>query len=263
MRLLIALSDQDMARAIAQTLVCEDWDVEWTSDGADAIRRLETEHYSVLLLHQCLSACEGMLVGQTLAQQVCPPRVLFICPPECCAARPEWADAVVCPGTAPSRLCRLIHILSQKPLPKAAAVQNTQVCISVNAFLDEIGLAQRYKGRQYAFWLLQRLIPSPDWERLSLEALYLSCAQQFSTTPAAVERCLRVAVESVFTQGSLAGIERHFGATIDPERGKPTNRAFLLQAAQQLRLALRHSFTDACSPNSSVMHHNPAAPTSV
>ena len=69
-------------------------------------------------------------------------------------------------------------------------------------------------------------------------ALYRDCAAAFGVSPASVERCLRVAVESVFTLGSISGIERCFGATVDPERGKPTNRAFLCQAAQRLRLLL-------------------------
>ena len=59
----------------------------------------------------------------------------------------------------------------------------------------------------------------------------------------------------------MQGIERFFGATVDPEKGKPTNRAFLVQAASELRRA--YSLADARSPNKSVMHHNPAAPTSV
>ena len=120
---------------------------------------------------------------------------------------------------------------------------------------------RRYKGRAYAAWLLEHLAPSPGVEERSMGQLYRSCARAFGTTPTAVERCLRVAVESVFTQGSMRGIERFFGATVDPERGKPTNRAFLLQASQQIRLD--HSLADTRSPNSSEMHHSPAAPTRV
>ena len=60
----------------------------------------------------------------------------------------------------------------------------------------------------------------------------------FGVSAGAVERCLRVAVEGVFTMGSIPEIERFFGATIDPDKGKPTNRAFLMEAASQLRLLL-------------------------
>ena len=107
-----------------------------------------------------------------------------------------------------------------------------------------------------SIWRLPRFWRSAPWV-----SFYRLCARAFGTTPTAVERCLRVAVESVFTQGSMRGIERFFGATVDPERGKPTNRAFLLQASQQIRLD--HSLADTRSPNSSEMHHSPAAPTRV
>ena len=94
------------------------------------------------------------------------------------------------------------------------------------------------KGRAYIAWLLRRWVPSPLVEETPMGALYADCARAFGVSAASVERCLRVAVESVFTMGSISGIERVFGATVDPERGKPTNRAFLCQTTQQLRLLL-------------------------
>ena len=123
----------------------------------------------------------------------------------------------------------------------------------------EIGMDRRYKGFEYAVWLLSRLCLCSTAEQLAMETLYQACGQTFRVQPASVERCLRVAIESVFTHGSLKGIDRYFGVTVDPERGKPTNRAFLLQGMLQLR----YSFTAALSPNNSDTHHNPAAPTMV
>lgn len=183
---------------------------------------------------------------------------------EClCVHRPAWADCTIESGTSVFRICDLLQILAQKPLPRLAAVHKKPLAILIERFLDELAFKERMKGRAYAAWLLEAIVPSTAGEHLSLANLYAACAQAFATTPGAVERCLRVAVESVFTQGSMRGIERFFGATVDPERGKPTNRAFLLQAAQQLRVQLNHSRTAALSPNKSEMHHRPAAPTSV
>ena len=107
-----------------------------------------------------------------------------------------------------------------------------------------------------SIWRLPRF-----WRRRPWVSSTARAPAPLAPRPTAVERCLRVAVESVFTQGSMRGIERFFGATVDPERGKPTNRAFLLQASQQIRLD--HSLADTRSPNSSEMHHSPAAPTRV
>lgn len=120
---------------------------------------------------------------------------------------------------------------------------------------------RRYKGRAYAAWLLEHLAPSPVLEERSMGQLYRSCARAFGTTPTAVERCLRVAVESVFTQGSMRGIERFSAPRWTRNAASRPNRAFLLQASQQIRLD--HSLADTRSPNSSEMHHSPAAPTRV
>ena len=206
---------------------------------------------------------DGWQVGAALASAppVNPPRILFITPSAFILERPHWADCIVEAGVSVKRLCDLVTVLTEKPLPCLAAVQMPQIAQIAEQFLDEIIMHPHLKGRAYAAWLLVRMLPSPVWEKQPLSLSYAACAQAFGTSPASVERCLRVAVENVFMRGSMSGIDRFFGATVDPERGKPTNRAFLLQAVQQLRLL--YSRTAARSPNRSEMHQSPAAPTSV
>lgn len=53
----------------------------------------------------------------------------------------------------------------------------------------------------------------------------------------AVERSLRIAVESAWSTSPLSALDRYFGQSIDPEKGKPTNREFLCQMAEHLYLA--------------------------
>ncbi len=64
--------------------------------------------------------------------------------------------------------------------------------------------------------------------------LYPLSAARHSLTPACVERRLRMAVESTWNRGSMDALERFFGQSIDPERGKPTNKEFLCQLRQRL-----------------------------
>lgn len=264
MRLLIALPDRQQALLIARALDAE-WEIALAHSGPDAIHLLEQTDFDLLVVHFCLPQLEGSAVGERLSAlaPLCPPRVIYLCPPECCRIRPGWADAVVTSGVSDDGLIRLLRTTAQKPLPKLAAAHAGHISAAVNRFLDEIALSKRYKGRQYAAWFLAQMIPSPCAAEQPLGQWYTACARAFDTTAASVERCLRVAVEHVFTSGSMQGIERYFGATVDPEKGKPTNRAFLLQACTQLREQLRYSLTEARSPNSSVMHHSPAAPTRV
>ena len=261
MRLLIALPDSSKAGLLQDEMESAQWNVSTAADGPDVLRQLSQECFDLLLLHRCLPCLDGIAVGEWLRAQelVCPPRVLFVGP--CEWQRPRWADASVDAASSTERLCALMRILAQKPLSKLAAAQEKRISGAVESFLDQIGLKRRYKGYAYTAWLLGRIIPSPLLQEMPLNTLYLQCAEAFHTNAAAVERCVRIAVENIFTQGSMLGIEQFFGATVDPEKGKPTNRAFLCQAASRLRMA--HSLADARSPNNSVMHHKPAAPTSV
>jgi len=241
MRLLIALPDQDKAQEIMQRLDQEvEWDFFIASDGTEVLRQLEQGLFDLLLLHACLPSMDGISVGRKIEAMrlVCPPRILLLCPMEYLKNRPRWADCIAAPQVTVSRLCVLVKMLIQKPLPALAAVNRLSVSASVQFFLDRIGLNAHLKGRTYTAWMLMRLIPSPLLESQPIGLLYQSCADAFSVSSASVERCMRVAVESVFTQGNIHAIDQYFGATADPERGKPTNRAFLLQAAQQLRFSI-------------------------
>jgi len=259
MRLLILWPDRQSAEVIRSQMEARGWDVDLRLDGRTMLPWDRT--YDVLLLHLCLSGLDGLSSGDALAASwpIRPPRILFAAPLEWCVHRPLWADCTVGTGGDPNRLCDLIDLLALKPLPRLAMQQRKPLEQQIERFLDELSIKKRLKGRTYAAWLLGRIVPSTAADAPPLGALYRECARMFDTSSAAVERCLRVAVESVFTQGSLYSIERFFGATVDPDRGKPTNRAFLMQAAQQLR----YSLTASRAPNSSEMHHRPAAPTSV
>ena len=69
--------------------------------------------------------------------------------------------------------------------------------------------------------------------------LYPLTARRHGMTPAAVERSLRLCVESAWSRGRLEALERFFGQSVDPERGKPTNREFLRRITGQLTAAAR------------------------
>lgn len=67
--------------------------------------------------------------------------------------------------------------------------------------------------------------------------LYPLIARHHGITPGAVERRLRLCVESTWSRGGLSELERFFGHSVDPERGKPTNREFLCRVQERLTLA--------------------------
>lgn len=69
--------------------------------------------------------------------------------------------------------------------------------------------------------------------------LYPLIARRHGMTPGAVERSLRLCVEATWSRGELAALERFFGSSVDPDRGKPTNREFLCRVQERVTLAAR------------------------
>ena len=69
--------------------------------------------------------------------------------------------------------------------------------------------------------------------------LYPLIAEQHGMTAAGVERSLRLCVESTWMHGSLPALERFFGDSVDPEKGKPTNRIFLRVMQEKVTAALQ------------------------
>ncbi len=247
MRLLLAMPDRRQSEEIRLRLYAswEGWEIEVCSFCSDALQLLWTREFDLMLLHEGLAGGSGNLVLEKLAawHLPCPPRVLLMCDPD--QPRSGRGDCYAPLSASPAQLCRLLIILAQKPLPILAIQDGKRLCGAIDSFLDELSMLRSLKGRHYAAWMLQHLVPSPLGEQQPLSDWYRLCAQAHGASAAGVERCLRVAVESVFTQGSMRGIERCFGEAVDPEKGKPTNRLFLQQSARLLRRRLTPSQTPA------------------
>lgn len=237
LRLLIAILEEKKALEVRLRLygMDEHWDVHVAENGLQAASLLETERWDVLLLDSRLRA-DGTFLWEKLcaAPPLCPPRVLALWQD---GPRPA-ADGAVPADCSGARLAALLSVLAKKPLPCLAAAHRARTQRAAERFLDALGMRREWKGRRYAAWCLGRRVPVPGLDQQPVNRLYAECARAFGVSAGAVERCLRVAVEGVFTMGSIPEIERFFGATIDPDKGKPTNRAFLMEAASQLRLLL-------------------------
>lgn len=64
--------------------------------------------------------------------------------------------------------------------------------------------------------------------------LYALVARRHGLNAPQVERSLRLAVESTWNHAPLASLDGYFGQSVDPERGKPTNREFVARMAEHL-----------------------------
>ena len=71
--------------------------------------------------------------------------------------------------------------------------------------------------------------------------LYPQVAAHFDTTAGRVERAIRHLVEVTWTRGDVEVLQRYFGNTVSPEKGKPTNGEFIARMANVLRQRLEQA----------------------
>lgn len=212
----------------------EKWQAEVFCSAEGAYGQMRPKPWTALLLQ----GREGAGMGRRMldAAPVCPPVTLCLLSEN--EKRPPYADCAVPVDASPDKVAVLMEKLTKKPLPVLAAARGEEISRGVCGFLSGLGMDGACKGGAYARWCLERCVSSPMGTALSMQEVYGECARAFRTTGAAVERCLRAAVEKVFTLGDISGTERFYGSISDPERGKPTNRVFLMHGVEQIRSLL-------------------------
>ena len=65
--------------------------------------------------------------------------------------------------------------------------------------------------------------------------IYPAIAKKHGKTASQVERAMRHAVEDGMLRADPEVMQRYFGGSIDPEKGKPSNREFIAVLALHLR----------------------------
>ena len=100
---------------------------------------------------------------------------------------------------------------------------------AVSDKLERLGMPRQLAGHRYliAAIALQSsagCVPEPA-------KIYSRIAEYYETTPQAVERDIRYAIETAWTAGDIEYQHKLFGMTIDEQRGKPTNAELIARLA--------------------------------
>lgn len=64
---------------------------------------------------------------------------------------------------------------------------------------------------------------------------YPSLARKFGVSVASVEKDIQNAISSAWLRGDVDALYDEFGETLDEDKGKPTNKQFLLTALERLQ----------------------------
>lgn len=108
----------------------------------------------------------------------------------------------------------------------------------ITKLLHSLSMPAHVLGYEYTREAIFIALGNKDILRSITKGLYPAVAQAFNTTPSRVERAIRHAVELAWDRGDLGTLQKFFGFTTSPKKGKPTNSEFLSALADHLRLEL-------------------------
>ena len=196
-----------------------------------------------LLLDSVLPGTDSLsLLDQLSALLPAPPRVLYLGREEkwLRIALQKGADAAALRGGDDRALLLLAEQTAQKPLPDLAAPWEAVRMEIAEKYASFLGIPDTLKGKQYICLALSWLSCAPQLGSSYTGLVYPLVASARLTSPRAVEKAIRTAVESVWLNGDLNAIQSLFCYSVDAERGKPTNAEFLSMLAGYVQRELAH-----------------------
>lgn len=116
---------------------------------------------------------------------------------------------------------------------------NTPGLAEISQTLRELGMPANLLGYQYFRFAIYAALRNPEILRAITKKLYPQVAREFHATATGVERAMRHAIEVVWNRGNIEILEKYFGYTVDPNRGKPTNSEFVSLIVDKLTLGMQ------------------------
>lgn len=108
--------------------------------------------------------------------------------------------------------------------------------VEITTLLHDMGVPTHVKGYQYLREALLCTLADPHLLECVTKELYPKIAEKYNTSPSRVERAIRHAIELAWVRGNVDLMTEYFGYTINQEKGKPTNNAFIATVTDRIRL---------------------------
>jgi len=111
----------------------------------------------------------------------------------------------------------------------------------IRQLLLELGAPDHLIGHPYVIQAVMICLNDRRFIDNMTFGLYPQLAAAFDTTAARVERAIRHLVELTWTRGDLAVLDRYFGNTVSPDKGKPTNGEFIARITNIIKLRMQEA----------------------
>lgn len=111
----------------------------------------------------------------------------------------------------------------------------------IRQFLLELGAPDHLVGHPYVVEAIMMSLENRMYIDNITFGLYPQLAAKFDTTASRVERAIRHLIEVTWTRGDLDILNRYFGNTVSPDKGKPTNGEFIARMVNIVRQKIKEA----------------------
>lgn len=107
--------------------------------------------------------------------------------------------------------------------------------IKIKKYLLSLGFQPNLKGYHLLATLIEKAKNGEQIMPLKYYG-YVDLSKAYGVSEASVEKDIQNAISSAWLRGNVDVLYREFGETLDEDKGKPTNKQFLLTALERLTL---------------------------
>jgi hypothetical protein len=105
--------------------------------------------------------------------------------------------------------------------------------IKAKKYLLQLGFQPNLKGYALLSRLIEYAMDGGDILPLKYSG-YPLLSREFGVDAASVEKDIQNAISSAWLRGNVETLYREFGETLDENKGKPTNKQFVLTALERI-----------------------------
>ena len=127
-----------------------------------------------------------------------------------------------------------------KALEEDSTTKTPSVEDMVNDILIDLGLTRKCRGYAMLVEAITYTINHPESEKRMSYDLYARVGEAFGRSSRVVAKAMTLAIEAGFDRCDADTISRYFGNTIHPDKGRTTNKEFILRIVDIVRRDLRN-----------------------
>ena len=108
----------------------------------------------------------------------------------------------------------------------------------ISEILHKIGIPAHISGYRHIIEAILMVVYDKNRMTKINDLIYQEIANKNKKSKSAVERAMRRAIEIAWERGNLDYINEIFGYTINPQKGKPTNKEFIAMIANKITMEM-------------------------